>query len=346
MSKPLPRIGAYALTGRVLAAPMAGVTDLPFRRLCRRFGAALAAGEMMSADPRLWDTRKSRLRRVHEDEPEPRTVQIAGSDPQQMADAARRNVDAGAQIIDLNMGCPAKKVCNRAAGSALLRDEALVEAILRAVVAAVRDDGVPVTLKTRTGWSPGHRNGLAIARIAEDAGIAALAVHGRTRECRFAGAVEYDTIAAIKSAVRIPVFANGDIDGAASARRVLAQTGADGVMIGRASLGRPWIFREINVALREEKVPANAAESAPATLAAGELRDTMLAHLRELYAFYGVEAGVRIARKHIDWYCRERAGSATFRQAVMAADSAERQFAMVEEHLSEDHTRAMLVAAA
>ncbi len=346
MSRPLPRIGPYALAGRVLAAPMAGVTDLPFRRLCRRFGAALAAGEMMSADPRLWDTRKSQLRRVHEDEPEPRTVQIAGSDPQQMADAARRNVDAGAQIIDLNMGCPAKKVCNRAAGSALLRDEALVEAILRAVVAAVRDDGVPVTLKTRTGWSAEHRNGLAIARIAEDAGIAALAVHGRTRECRFAGAVEYETIAAIKSAVRIPVFANGDIDGAASARRVLAQTGADGVMIGRAALGRPWIFREIDAALREEDLHANAAENAPATLVAGELRDTMLAHLRELYAFYGVEAGVRIARKHIDWYCRERAGSATFRQAVMAVDSAERQFAMVEEHLSEDHSPVTLVAAA
>jgi tRNA-dihydrouridine synthase B len=330
----------------VLAAPMAGVTDLPCRRLCRRFGAALAAGEMMSADPRLWDTRKSRLRRVHEDEPEPRTVQIAGSDPQQMADAARRNVAAGAQIIDLNMGCPAKKVCNRAAGSALLRDEALVEAILRAVVEALRDDGVPATLKMRTGWSADHRNGVTIARIAEDAGIAALAVHGRTRECRFAGAVEYDTIAAIKSAVRIPVFANGDIDGAASARRVLAQTGADGVMIGRAALGRPWIFREVDAALREENLRADAAKNTRATLAADELRDTMLAHLRELYAFYGDEAGVRIARKHIDWYCREHAGSATFRQAVMAADSAERQFAMVEEHLSKDHTPVTLVAAA
>jgi tRNA-dihydrouridine synthase B len=346
VTAPLPQIGPYALTGRVLAAPMAGVTDLPFRRLCRRFGAALAAGEMMSADPRLWDSRKSRLRRIHEDEPEPRTVQIAGSDPRQMAEAARRNVEAGAQIIDLNMGCPAKKVCNRAAGSALLRDESLVEAILRAVVEELRGDRVPVTLKMRTGWSAQQRNGVTIARIAEDAGIAALAVHGRTRECRFAGAVEYATIAAIKSTVRIPVFANGDIDGVASARRVLAQTGADGVMIGRAALGRPWIFREIDAALREEEPCANAAQSAPATLAAGELRDTMLTHLRELYAFYGDEAGVRIARKHIDWYCRERAGSAAFRQAVMAADSAERQFAMVEEHLSEDHTPVTLVAAA
>jgi tRNA-dihydrouridine synthase B len=342
----LPQIGRYRLAGRVLAAPMAGVTDLPFRRLCRRFGAALAAGEMMSSDPRLWDSRKSRLRRVHDDEPEPRTVQIAGSEPQQMAEAALRNVAAGAQIIDLNMGCPAKKVCNRAAGSALLRDEPLVEAILRAVVDALPDE-VPVTLKMRTGWSPAHRNGVAIARIAEDAGIAALAVHGRTRECRFAGVVEYDTIAAIKAAVRIPVFANGDIDGPASARHVLEHTGADGVMIGRAALGRPWIFRVIDAALRDgaqirEPSPSRAAMA----LSDDELRDTMLAHLRELYAFYGDEAGVRIARKHVDWYCRERAGSAAFRQAVMATDSAERQFALVEEHLYQAHTPGAFVAAA
>ena len=229
-------IGPYRLDGRAFLAPMAGVTDLPFRRLCRRLGAALTAGEMLSADARLWDTAMSRRRRDHSGEPGPRVVQIAGGDPQMMADAARRNVDAGAEIIDINMGCPAKKVCNKEAGSALLRDEALVAAILEATVRAV---DVPVTLKIRTGWDPERRNGVHIARIAEDAGIRALAVHGRTRACRFEGEAEYATIAEIKAAVRIPVFANGDIDSAAKAVRVLAATGADGVMIGRAAQGRP-----------------------------------------------------------------------------------------------------------
>jgi len=313
-------IGPYRLGGRAVLAPMAGVTDLPFRRLCRRMGAALAAGEMLSADPRLWDTRESRRRRDHSGEAEPRVVQIAGGDPEMMADAARRNVDAGAQVIDINMGCPARKVCNKDAGSALLRDERLVAAILEATVSAA---GVPVTLKIRTGWDPGLRNGVTIARIAESAGVRLLAVHGRTRACRFDGEVEYATIAAIKQAVRIPVIANGDIDSAAKAVAVLRATGADGVMVGRAAQGRPWIFREIDALLDGRAVPA-----APA---AAELRDIMLAHLRDLYGFYGVEAGVRIARKHIGWYCRERPEAQAFRQSIMQVGSAEAQLGGVRD---------------
>jgi len=313
-------LGPYRLAGRALLVPMAGVTDLPFRRLCRGLGAALTAGEMLSADARLWDTAKSRRRRDHAGEPGPRVVQIAGGDPQMMADAARRNVDAGAEIIDINMGCPAKKVCNKDAGSALLRDESLVAAILAATVRAV---DVPVTLKIRTGWHPEARNGVRVARIAEDAGIRALAVHGRTRACRFDGQAEYATIAAIKQAVRVPVIANGDIDSAAQAVRVLAETGADGVMIGRAAQGRPWIFREIEAALAGRSVPP---EPGP-----GEVRDIMLAHLRDLYDFYGPEAGVRIARKHIGWYCRERPQAQAFRQSVMQVASAEDQLARVRE---------------
>jgi tRNA-dihydrouridine synthase B len=314
-------LGPHRLTGRAFLAPMAGVTDLPFRRLCRQLGAALAAGEMLSADSRLWDTRKSRLRRDHTDEPGPRVVQIAGGDPQMMADAARRNVDAGAEIIDINMGCPAKKVCNKDAGSALLRDESLVAAILEATVSAV---DVPVTLKIRTGWHPESRNGVNVARLAEAAGIRALAVHGRTRACRFEGEAEYSTIAAIKRAVAIPVIANGDIDSAAKAAQVLAETGADGVMIGRAAQGRPWIFREIEAALAGEPVPAEPD--------CAEVRDIMTAHLRDLYDFYGPEAGVRIARKHIGWYCRERPQAQAFRQSVMQVDSAEGQLARVREY--------------
>jgi tRNA-dihydrouridine synthase B len=315
------RIGSFELTGRVLLAPMAGVTDLPFRRLCREMGAALAASEMLSADPRLWDTELSRRRRDHRDEAEPRVVQIAGGDPQAMADAARRNADAGAQIIDLNMGCPAKKVCNKAAGSALLRDEQLVAAILEAVVAAV---DVPVTLKMRTGWDASNRNGVRIARIAEQAGIAALAVHGRTRACRFEGHAEYGTIAEIKHSVTIPVFANGDIDSADKALEVLAVSGADGVMIGRAAQGRPWIFRQIGDRLSGGS--GRCTETA-------ETRDIILRHLRDLYAFYGEEAGVRIARKHIGWYCRERTQGQAFRERVMQASTAQVQLAMVAEYL-------------
>jgi len=314
------RIGRHRLDGRVFLAPMAGVTDLPFRRLCRRLGAALAPGEMLSADPRLWDTAQSRRRRDHSGEPGPRVVQIAGGDPATMADAARRNADAGAEIIDINMGCPAKRVCNKEAGSALLRDESLVAAILEATVRAV---DVPVTLKIRTGWHPSARNGVRVARIAESAGIQALAVHGRTRACRFEGEAEYATIAGIKQAVRIPVIANGDIDSAEKARRVVASTGVDGVMIGRAAQGRPWIFREVGRVL--------AGEPAPAAPEAAELRDIMLAHLRDLYDFYGPEAGVRIARKHIGWYCRERPQALAFRQTVMQVESAEGQLARVRE---------------
>jgi len=319
----LPRIGPFELGGRVLLAPMAGVTDLPFRRLCRRLGASLAAGEMLASDPRLWDTPKSRRRRDHTDEPEPRVVQIAGAEPRMLADAARRNVDAGAQIIDVNMGCPVRKVCDRAAGSALLRDEPLVARLLESVVAAVPD--VPVTLKMRTGWDPTTRNGTRVALIAEQAGVAALAVHGRTRACRFEGEAEYETIAAIKAAVRIPVFANGDIDSVAKARRVLAATAADGVMIGRAAQGRPWLFRELRAAIDR------GAEPAAAPSAAAELRDIMLGHLRELYEFHGDDAGVRIARKHIGWYCRGRPRAERLRQSVMLALTPQEQLAMVQD---------------
>jgi tRNA-dihydrouridine synthase B len=326
-------IGPHRLTGRAFLAPMAGVSDLPFRRLCRRLGAALAAGEMLSADARLWDTRKSRLRRDHSDEPGPRVVQIAGGDPGMMAEAARRNADAGAEIIDINMGCPAKKVCNKEAGSALLSDEALVAAILEATVRAVE---VPVTLKIRTGWQPDMRNGVRVARIAEAAGIRALAVHGRTRACRFEGEAEYATIAAIKQAVSIPVFANGDIDSAGKAVRVLAETGADGVMIGRAAQGRPWIFREIEAALAGRPVPV---EPSPR-----EVRDIIIAHLRDSYDFYGPEAAVRIARKHIGWYCRERPQAQAFRQSVMQLESAEGQLERVREYF--DALEALPAAAA
>jgi tRNA-dihydrouridine synthase B len=315
------KIGTHRLAGRALLAPMAGVTDLPFRRLCRSMGAALAAGEMLSADPRLWDTRESRRRRDHSGEPEPRVVQIAGGDPETMADAARRNADAGAQIIDINMGCPAKKVCHKDAGSALLKDESLVAAILEATVRAV---DVPVTLKIRTGWDAASRNALAIARLAEGAGIQALAVHGRTRACRFGGDAEYRTVAAVKQAVRIPVFANGDIDSPDKARRVLRETGADGVMIGRAAQGRPWIFREIAALLDGADAPP------PPTPA--EVRDIMLAHLRDLYEFYGDGPGARIARKHIGWYCSERPHVEAFRRSVMQVASAEAQLAMVRDY--------------
>jgi tRNA-dihydrouridine synthase B len=315
------QIGPYRLSGRVILAPMAGVTDLPFRRLCRRMGAALAAGEMLSADERLWDTDLSRRRRDHTGEPEPRVVQIAGGEPAMMADAARRNVDGGAQVIDINMGCPAKKVCNRDAGSALLRDEGLVARILAAVVSAV---AVPVTLKIRTGWDASSRNAARIAHIAQESGIAALAVHGRTRACRFEGEAEYRTIAEVKQHVRIPLFANGDIDSPEKAWRVMQCSGADGVMIGRAAQGQPWIFREIEARL--------AGHDAPPTPRAAEVGAIMRAHLRDLYAFYGEAAGVRIARKHIGWYCRDRADAQLFRQSVMQAATAAAQLALVRDY--------------
>ncbi|HZP12794.1 MAG TPA: tRNA dihydrouridine synthase DusB [Nevskiaceae bacterium] len=318
------KIGPYPIAPAVVLAPMAGVTDLPFRRLCRQLGAGLAVSEMTTADPTLWHTEKSRLRTDHRDEPEPISVQIAGYDAQMMADAARRNVDAGAQIIDINMGCPAKKVCKRDAGSALMKDEQLVAEICSAVVGAV---SVPVTLKIRTGWARAHRNGLAIAQIAQDCGIASLAVHGRTREDLYEGDAEYDTIAAIKQALSIPVLANGDIDSPAKARSVLAHTGADGVMIGRGALGRPWIFREIAHFLSTgHALP-------PPTV--GEVHAILSRHLRELHDFYGDGRGVRVARKHIQWYCQSHPQAATFWSRVNRVEDASTQLALVDEFFGE-----------
>ncbi len=315
------RIGPYTLNGNLALAPMAGVSDLPFRELCRQFGASLTAGEMLTSDSRLWHSKKSRTRLSHADEAEPRIVQIVGGDPAMMADAARMNVDLGAQIIDINMGCPAKKVCNQAAGSALLRDATLVRDILTAVVAAV---SVPVTLKIRTGWDTTHRNGPAIAHIAEDCGIAALAVHGRTRACMFTGDAEYDTIRAIKQSVKIPVLANGDITSPQKARQVIEHTGADGLMIGRGAQGRPWIFRDIAAFLaRGELLPAPCSE---------EVRAIMRAHLRRLYVFHGEDTGVKIARKHLGWYAQGRTGEVHFRNHVMRAPTADLQLGAVEDY--------------
>jgi tRNA-dihydrouridine synthase B len=315
------KIGPYSLPSNVVLAPMAGVTDRPFRILCRRFGAGLAASEMLSADVGLWDTAKSRRRMDHTGEPSPRVVQIAGFDPAMMAEAARRNIDAGAQIIDINMGCPAKKVCNRFAGSALLQDEPLVARILHSVVRAV---DAPVTLKTRTGWDRDHKNGVRIALIAEDTGIQALAIHGRTRTDLYQGSAEHETVAAIKAAVKIPVFANGDIDSPQTARRVLEQTGCDGIMIGRAAQGRPWIFDEVNFFLMEGKSRAN--------LALENVRDIMRAHLEDLYAFYGDETGVRVARKHLSWYFRQHPGQDALRNRLVRIETPGEQLSTLLEH--------------
>ena len=289
------QIGPYTLRNRVALAPMAGITDLPFRRLCSEFGAGLVVSEMISSNPRLRNSRKTQWRSRHDGEIAPRSVQIAGYDPRQMAASARYNVEHGAQIIDINMGCPAKKVCRKAAGSALLANEALVKSILSAVTAAVE---VPVTLKIRTGTAPNLRNGVTIARIAEDAGIAALAVHGRTRACAFTGHAEYETIAAIVAAIDIPVLANGDIDSPQRAAAVLADTGASGVMIGRAAQGRPWLCGQIAAHLETGVTPA--APSADQQLA------TLHRHVSELHQFYGEFTGVRVARKHVGWYLRTR----------------------------------------
>ncbi|MDR5907320.1 tRNA dihydrouridine synthase DusB [Franzmannia qiaohouensis] len=296
----LPSIGRHRLPNRVILAPMAGVTDRPFRQLCRRLGAGLVVGEMVTSDPSLWHTRKSQLRMDHRGEPGPRAVQIAGGDAAMLAEAARLNAAQGAEIIDINMGCPAKKVCNKAAGSALLRDERLVAEILDAVVAAVE---VPVTLKIRTGWCAESRNGERVARLAEDAGIQALAVHGRTREQRYNGHAEYDTIAAIKAAVSIPVFANGDIDSPEKAARIIDYTGADAVMVGRGAQGNPWLFAEIDHYLRHGQRLA-----APSAV---ERRAVMLDHLVSLHDFYGEHMGVRIARKHLGWYLARHAPDAS-----------------------------------
>ena len=314
------RIGPHFIANNLVVAPMAGVTDRPFRQLAKRMGAGYAVSEMVASNPRLWTTEKSQRRIDHSGEVEPIAVQIAGADPRELADAARYNVARGAQIIDINMGCPAKKVCNVAAGSALLANEALVVAIASAVVRAV---DVPVTLKIRTGTDPQQRNALSIARIAEHAGIAALAVHGRTRACAFVGPVEYDTIRAVKAAVGIPVIANGDIATPQQARYVLDHTGADALMIGRAAQGRPWIFREIRHYLDHGTLLA------PPTVA--EAREAILRHLDDHYAFYGEAAGVRIARKHLHWYTRDLAGADAFRRAVNATDTVAAQISAVKD---------------
>ncbi|RPD87952.1 tRNA dihydrouridine synthase DusB [Luteimonas sp. 100069] len=315
------QIGPYRIEPNVVLAPMAGVTDKPFRQLCKRLGAGLAMSEMTISDPRFWQTEKSLRRMDHDGEPAPVGVQIAGTEPAMLAEAARYNVDHGAQIIDINMGCPAKKVCNAWAGSALMQDEALVARILDAVVRAV---DVPVTLKIRTGWCAEHRNAPTIARIAQDAGIAALAVHGRTRDQHYTGTAEYDTIAAIKAALTIPVLANGDIDSPEKALAVLRHTGCDAVMVGRAAQGRPWIFREIAYFL------SSGTHLAPPTLP--EIRDILLDHLAALHAFYGETSGVRIARKHLGWYAKDRPENAAFRNVVNRAETAQAQIALTHEY--------------
>ncbi|GGD43725.1 tRNA dihydrouridine synthase DusB [Pseudoxanthomonas indica] len=321
MSPPPFQIGSHRIEVPVILAPMAGVTDKPFRQLCKRLGAGLAVSEMTISDARFWHTDKSRHRMDHVGEPAPVSVQIAGTEPQQLAEAARYNVDHGAQIIDINMGCPAKKVCNAWAGSALMRDEPLVARILEAVVGAV---DVPVTLKIRTGWDCDHRNGPMIARIAQESGIAALAVHGRTRDQQYTGTAEYETIAAIKSQLHIPVFANGDVDSPAKAEAVLKATGADAVMIGRAAQGRPWIFREVAhyLATGEHLPPPSV----------GEVRDLLLGHLLALHAFYGEHQGVRIARKHLGWYAKDRPDNAGFRAVVNRAETAETQLSLTRDY--------------
>jgi tRNA-dihydrouridine synthase B len=320
------RIGPYVLSSRAVLAPMAGVTDRPFRILCRQLGAGLAASEMLTSDTRLWTTSKSRRRMDHEGEPEPRVVQLAGSDPAALAEAARQNVALGAQIIDINMGCPAKKVCGKACGSALLKDESLVARLLEAVVDAV---SVPVTLKIRTGWDAASRNGARIARIAEASGIQALAVHGRTREDFYTGAAEYETIREIKASLKIPVIANGDVDVPEKARDVLDFTRADGVMIGRGAHGAPWIFRAVNSYLRTD---LTAEKSTPA-LSRREVRAIILSHLEALYAFYGEDTGVRIARKHLGWYFASLPDTALIRTSLMAASTTALQFVVARGHL-------------
>ncbi|ASJ95386.1 tRNA dihydrouridine synthase DusB [Shewanella marisflavi] len=317
------QIGPYQLKNQLIVAPMAGVTDQPFRNLCLRYGAALAVSEMLSSNPEVWDTDKSRQRMAHAGEDGIRSVQIAGADPDMMAHAAVVNVQQGAQIIDINMGCPAKKVNKKLAGSALLQQPEQVKAILQAVVAAV---DVPVTLKIRTGWAPEHRNGVQIAQIAQDCGIASLAVHGRTRQCMYKGEAEYDTIRAIKQNVSIPVVANGDICTPEKARFVLEHTGADAVMIGRGAQGRPWLFREIQHYLETGK------KLAP--IEVDEKRQVMLEHLKNLYALYGEYKGLRIARKHVGWYLDQEA-QRPFRADFNRLETVEEQRSMLERYFDE-----------
>jgi tRNA-dihydrouridine synthase B len=318
------QIGSHILKNNLIVAPMAGVTDRPFRQLCKSMGAGMAVSEMVSSNSLLWGSEKTRRRANHEGEVDPISVQIAGADPAMMADAARYNVAEGAQIIDINMGCPAKKICNVMAGSALLQDQPLVGRILDAVVGAVN---VPVTLKIRTGWDTQHKNALAVARIAESAGIQVLAIHGRTRACAYAGHAEYDTIAAVKASVRIPGVANGDITTPEKAKHVLEYTKADAIMIGRAAQGRPWIFREISHYLLTGKhLPLPEVD---------EIHRVLINHLHELYSFYGEYSGVRIARKHISWYTKGLVGSAGFRHAMNQLQSTDQQLAAVNEFFSQ-----------
>jgi len=313
------QFAGYSLRNNLFVAPMAGVTDRPFRQLCKKMGAGLAVSEMVTSNSLLYGSAKTKRRANHDGEVQPVSVQIAGADPAMMAQAARYNVDQGAQIIDINMGCPAKKVCNVMAGSALLQNEPLVERILDAVVRAA---DVPVTLKIRTGWDKSNRNALAILKIAERAGIRALAIHGRTRACGYTGNAEYDTIAAVKAQARIPIIANGDITSPEKAKQVLDATGADAVMIGRAAQGRPWIFREIEHFLATgDKLPAPRVE---------EIHRVLRDHLAELYDFYGAQTGVGVARKHISWYTRGLAGSAQFRRAMNQLPTTDAQLAAVD----------------
>lgn len=322
--KTIVKIGPYLLRNNLIVAPMAGVTDRPFRQLCKSMGAGMAVSEMVSSNSLLWGSDKTRRRANHEGEVDPISVQIAGADPRMMADAARYNVDHGAQIIDINMGCPAKKICNVMAGSALLQNEELVGRILDAVVAAVN---VPVTLKIRTGWDKDSRNALRIAKIAEHAGIHALAIHGRTRACGYSGQAEYETIAAVKANIAIPVIANGDITTPEKAKFVLEKTGVDALMIGRAAQGRPWIFREITHYLETGNFLPQPEVS--------EIHAVLIAHLQDLFGFYGEVTGVRVARKHISWYTKGLAGSAAFRHSMNQLQSGPEQIAHIDRFFSE-----------
>ena len=318
------RIGAFQLKNNLIVAPMAGVTDRPFRQLCKEMGAGMAVSEMVASNSLLWGSEKTRRRANHDGEVEPISVQIAGADPQMLAEAAKYNVDEGAQIIDINMGCPAKKVCNVMAGSALLKDESLVARILESVVSAI---DVPVTLKIRTGWDRNNRNALTVAKIAEASGVQALAIHGRTRACGFSGEAEYDTIAEVKSQIAIPVIANGDIDTPERVKQVLEHTHADAVMIGRAAQGRPWMFREVTHYLETgERLP-------PPEVS--EIHRVLVHHLDDLYSFYGEHTGVRVARKHISWYTKGLAGSAAFRHAMNQLQTGAEQLAAVNAFFAE-----------
>lgn len=322
------QIGNHILKNNLIVAPMAGVTDRPFRQLCKKMGAGLAVSEMVTSNSLLYGSEKTRRRANHEGEVDPISVQIAGADPAMMAEAAKHNVDNGAQIIDINMGCPAKKICNVMAGSALLKDEPLVSQILKAVVHAV---DVPVTLKIRTGWDKDNRNAVSIAKMAEDIGIQALAMHGRTRTCAYKGDAEYDTIAAVKQAINIPLMANGDITTPEKAKYVLDYTGADAVMIGRAAQGRPWIFREI------EHYLETGSHLLPPTV--DEIQSVMLVHLEDLYGFYGELTGMRVARKHISWYTKGLVGSAAFRHHMNSLETTELQVKAINDFFAELKTR-------